>query len=174
MSVTDVKMTNEMVPVTGIRIAIKIEIDAPSDRVFAALTTGVSVWWGAPYLENPNAKDLVFEPKLGGRFYERWSYTDNKVGALIGNIAVFDPPNKLVIQGPFGLSELAVRSVVSFSLKEIPTGTEIEFFHRAAGPISEETRQQYGKDWQVLLNRLKDFVESGKAEGLRQDPTLED
>jgi uncharacterized protein YndB with AHSA1/START domain len=172
MSETPETLTNELVPVIGIHISTATCIDAPPERVFAALTTGVSVWWGAPYLENPNAKDLIFEPRLGGRFFERWSYTNDKIGALIGTIAVFEPPWKLVMQGPFGMSESAVRSVVSFTLQETSEGTKVNLSHRAIGTISEQMRNEYGKDWKELLNRLKSFVEDGKADGLRRDPSL--
>ena len=55
-----------------IRIEQQVVIDAPPARVFAALTKHVSAWWGPPYVIGEDARDLVVEPRIGGRVYEDW------------------------------------------------------------------------------------------------------
>ena len=68
---------------SSIKVAVDITIEAQPEQVFSALTTGVSMWWGNLSLEREDASDLVMEPKIGGRFYERWGkVTTIKRGAL--------------------------------------------------------------------------------------------
>src|ERR1700734_327611 len=88
-----------------INIEIQETINASPKRVFAALTTGIDVWWGDPYFENEAAtKDLILEAKIGGRLYERWAMTGDKQGSLLGIVTAINPPELLRLEGPFGLS----------------------------------------------------------------------
>src|SRR5262249_14175098 len=98
-------------------VEIEMDLTANRERVFAALTTGAHVWWGPPYLENNDARDLIMEPTLGGRFYEQWSYlSEDGAGALLGNIVAIKKPELLRMRGSFGMSDKAVTGIVSFEL----------------------------------------------------------
>jgi DNA-binding transcriptional ArsR family regulator len=54
-----------------VAVDLAVTIDAAPSQVFDAMTQNLSAWWGAPYLYG-DAKDIVLEPKVGGRLYEVW------------------------------------------------------------------------------------------------------
>jgi uncharacterized protein YndB with AHSA1/START domain len=155
------------------RVQVEMTINAEADRIFTALTTGTAIWWGAPYLERQDATDLVLEPKIGGRFYERWDQVrSDPSGALLGVVVAIDRPRLLRMHGTFGMTERAVMGVVSIELTPFSGGTQVKFSHQATGDLDEELELHYAKGWHDLLGRLKFFVEEGEAEGVRFDPSL--
>ncbi|PWU01559.1 MAG: hypothetical protein C5B53_02695 [Candidatus Melainabacteria bacterium] len=158
---------------TSMRVQVDLTIKGEPERVFTALTTGAAIWWGAPYLERKEATDLVLEPKIGGRFYERWAHLSSEpIGALLGSVVAIDPPNLLRMHGSFGMTERAVLGVVSIELTPISSGTQVKFSHQATGDLDDELEVHYAHGWHDLLGRLKFFVEEGEAEGVRFDPSL--
>jgi uncharacterized protein YndB with AHSA1/START domain len=158
---------------TSMRVQVDLTIQAEPERVFTALTTGTAIWWGAPYLERKEATDLVLEPKVGGRFYERWNLTPGEgSGALLGSVVAIDPPRLLRMHGSFGMTERAVLGVVSIELSPFSEGTQVKFSHQATGDLDDELELHYAHGWHDLLGRLKFFVEEGAAEGVRFDPSL--
>ncbi len=155
-------------------IEIEQTINASPKRVFAALTSGIDIWWGDPYFENEAAtKDLILEAKIGGRLYERWSSTGDKHGSLLGIVTAINPPELLRLEGPFGVvSGGVVHSRVTFELKSIESGTLLQFTHHAVGGIDDQWGLKFRQGWQDLLGRLKRLVEDGQAEGIVRDPSL--
>jgi uncharacterized protein YndB with AHSA1/START domain len=162
-----------MIDKTLIKINVEIDIEAEPSRVFSAITTGTAIWWSAPHLQRPNASDLVLEPKIGGRFYERWTISNKDTcGALHATVTAIEAPNLLRLQGPFGMTERAVLATATIELKPIKKGTHVHFSFHAFGELDEALEVEYGRGWADLLGRLKFFVEEGKAEGIRHDPSL--
>ncbi len=156
-----------------IKVAVEIVIEADPSRVFKAITTGTAIWWSAPHLQRQSANDLVMEPKIGGRFYERWTISHHDTcGALHATVTAIDPPKLLRLQGPFGMTERAAWGTASIELKGIKDGTHVHFSYHAFGELDEAIEVEYSRGWADLLGRLKFFVEEGKAEGIRQDPSL--
>jgi len=162
-----------MVHDSSIKVDVDITIEAQPEQVFSALTTGVSMWWGNLYLEREDASDLVMEPKIGGRFYERWGRDnhDNK-GSLLGTVIAIEKPKLLRLQGPFGMTSVSSVGLVSIELHRLHDGTHLKFLFNAHGDFDEATKLRYGRGWHDLLGRLKFFVEGGHTEGVRHDPSL--
>jgi len=77
-----------------------IEINADVDKVFSAYVEKINDWWPrqgksnrytwAP--EGVEPKDILFEAKVGGRYYERFADGSEFV---IGKITEYEPPSKL-------------------------------------------------------------------------------
>jgi uncharacterized protein YndB with AHSA1/START domain len=153
-------------PASGIiRIEQQVTIDAPPARVFEALTKQISAWWGHPYLVGEGARDLIVEPKVGGRVYEDWG---NRAGALWGTVTGLRKPEHLEWTGRLGMSG-AVLGVVAYNLEPKGKGTLLKLSHRAAGEVTPDTERNYGGGWQDLLGtRLRAFVERGERQGLRK------
>ena len=159
---------------TSIDVEVEITINAQAEQIFHALTTGPGIWWSSYYLERKNADDLVLEPKVGGRFYERWSRTEHdSKGALLGTVVAIDPPTLLRISGSFGMNDRPVVGLVSIELIPDSSGTQVKFSHRAIGNLDDDLELKYARVWHDLLGRLKFFIEEGKAEGVRHDPSLD-
>ncbi|MHB8575275.1 MAG: metalloregulator ArsR/SmtB family transcription factor [Dehalococcoidia bacterium] len=148
-------------------IAFETQIDAPPERVFAALTEEIAAWWGAPYLSSEMSTNLVLEPRVGGRFYET---TNGDDGVLWATVSRVQRPATLVLDGTFGMTG-AIHGTVSYVLEAHDGGTLVKLSHRAIGELSQETEQGYGSGWQDLLGtRLKAFVETGVRYGLGHPP----
>jgi len=145
----------------AIHIEQEVRIEAPPSRVFEALTQDVAAWWGAPYLINQNATDIVLEPRVGGRMYEVWGQNKDKSkaedeGALWAVVTAIERNKRLTLSGHMGMSG-AVSGFIAYALE--PAGksaTTLKLTHRAIGEVSEETRQNYSGGWSDLLaTRLK-------------------
>lgn len=161
-------------PVTSMNIEIEMIIGAAPERVFAALTTGTALWWGAPYLENKDAHDLVMELRLGGRFYECWTRpSSDKDGSLLGTITALNKPALLKMEGSFGMGARCSHGIVTFYLKRSHLGTQVQFSHKAIGDITDEVRERYSVGWNDLLNRLKKLIEVQQEGGLRHEPAFD-
>lgn len=149
------------------QIQQEITINAPPARVFDALTADIGAWWGAPYLLNDAwARNIVFEPALGGRVYEDWG---NGEGAMWATVTSIKRDDHVELTGRIGMGG-AVIGIVAFTLEPRGKATLVRLTHRAAGEISDQQQSGYDKGWQDLVgHRLKAFVETGERLGVRRE-----
>jgi DNA-binding transcriptional ArsR family regulator/uncharacterized protein YndB with AHSA1/START domain len=160
-------MTEQTPGLQPMQIEQEISINATANRVFEALTNEVQAWWGAPYLISENAKGLVLEPKLGGRFYEDWG---DGQGGLWGVVTQVRKNELLEITGPIGMGG-PVHAVISYVLEAKGATTLLKFSHQAIGQLDEHAKQGYTGGWNDLLAiRLKTWVEKGERMGLGHEP----
>ena len=168
--------TVESFPLRTMRITVETHVKATPVQVFAALTTGVALWWSAGHLENEKlARDLILEPRLGGRFYESWDQpASDKSGSLLGNVIQIRRSEVIKIAGFFGLEEQCAYGVLSIHLRRHRDGVTVHLSHDAIGNIDDEIQKRMADTWQDLLSALKELVEKHHSHGLRSDPALED
>jgi DNA-binding transcriptional ArsR family regulator/uncharacterized protein YndB with AHSA1/START domain len=161
-------MTPTMEPQAGgarqLHIAQEITIQASPSEVFRALTEGIGEWWGAPYLYDQEARDVVLEPRVGGLMREETS----DGGAVAWATVVEIRPNRtLELSGVVGMRG-AVAGLIRFELEEKNGGSLLKLDHRAVGDIEPEMEGNYQGGWNDLLaTRLKGYVERGERSGVR-------
>jgi DNA-binding transcriptional ArsR family regulator/uncharacterized protein YndB with AHSA1/START domain len=131
-------------------VANDVTISAPRDRVWAALLR-IGDWWPHRFRDGSS---VVFEPVVGGRFYEDWG---DGSGALYGTVARISAPSHLTISGPMGMGGPVV-GLWSFELAEEGGRTVLHGTHRAFGDISEETAQGYTEGWTEVYAALREAV----------------
>ena len=148
----------------SMRIEQEARLDAPPDRVFQALTQNIGEWWGAPYARSENSETMILEPKVGGRFYEKFSGEDGWLWATVLGIKTNE---YLVLSGSFG-TRLPLHAVLTLELEAYEEGkTILKLSYRAYGALNENTKLAYAKGWRDLLGkRLRAFVERGERYGL--------
>ena len=162
-----------MPEINSFHIDVDTPVKASAERVFAALTNGISSWWGAPYFESAETKNIVLEPKIGGRLYEQWEYDRGDMeGSLLGTVVAINPPEYLRLEGSFGMHERVVHGLVTFRLKTKNSVTTICLKHSVLGEVDAELEERYTKGWTDLMSRLVDLVERAHSEGILQDPSL--
>jgi uncharacterized protein YndB with AHSA1/START domain len=148
---------------TAARTSVMVE--ASLDRAFRVFTTDLGSWWpeGHHILEGELA-ETVFEPRIGGRVYDRM--TDGRECAW-ARVLTYEPPRRFVISWDIGLdweierdpervSEVEVRF-----LEEAPARTRVELEHRNLerhGAGWEEMRASVAapNGWSGLLQHFAD------------------
>ena len=111
------------------------------------------------------AKNIILEPKLGGRFYEDWGDDE---GVLYATVTGIKRAERLELTGPMGMGG-AVQGFISIQLEPKEALTVVRLSHRTTGEVTAETKANYGQGWQDLLEvRLKAFVETGQRQGLKR------
>ena len=103
----------------------EFEVNAPIERAFTVWTTKASLWWPRSHtMGGEQHLEVVFEPQVGGRIFERTTAGDeHDWGEVVG----WDPPRRVSYLWHlfFDRSE-ATQVVVSFAPTEQSTRVTIE------------------------------------------------
>lgn len=136
-------MTNQ-VQATSIRSEMVVE--APIERAFTVFTEGIGTWFPKEYnLLSVEIAERVFEPKVGGRIYDRG--TDGSE-CQWGRVLAYEPPSRVVFSWDISsqwqietdrakTSEVEVRFV-----SEDERRTRVELEHR--------NLDRHGEGWEGL------------------------
>jgi uncharacterized protein YndB with AHSA1/START domain len=129
---------------TAIKIAPvrkSIRVKAPPERAFRAFTAEMSRWWIKTHSINASPiKDIVMEPRPGGRRFERG---EDGSECDWGKILAWEPPSRLLLAwqltpqwkfDPALMTELELRFVAGGD------GTLVQLEHRldGYGPAAED------------------------------------
>lgn len=144
-------------------VVSEIDIGAPPERVFKALSDGaeLSLWFTGP--ECP-VKFWEMDARLGGKYHyqtEPGSMVVNNVSQFgcHGEIVEFDPPRVLAYTW-FGNwhDDTSVRTVVRWELTPNANGTHVKVTHigLASLPVA---RKDYSGGWPGVVGLLKQFLE---------------
>ncbi len=134
-------------------IHASVEIAAPPERVFAAMTSAdICAWWVRPGVFD--TRSWQGDVRVGGQ----WRTTGIGGGRpyeLTGEFLELDPPHGLVHTWKFAGSPGAP-SVVRYRLEPIPGGTRVTLEHSGvpATPAFENTRI----GWQTSFDRLAEVL----------------
>jgi uncharacterized protein YndB with AHSA1/START domain len=144
-------------------IITEIEIAAPAERVFTALTDGSQLMQWFSSLECP-AKFWKMDARLGGKY----GYATAKGTVVVngvrdfechGEILEYDPPRVLAYTWLANWHDDATRrTVVRWELTPKSGGTQVKVTH--SGLAQEPTaRKDYSGGWPGVVEMLKKFVE---------------
>ena len=135
------------------------------EHAFATFTEGIGAWW--PFdghsLYDDKAETVIFEPRVGGRVYERSSEGEEGVW---GTLTAWDPPYGFAMtwhpgRGPETAQALELR----FSPEG--EGTRVDLVHTGwerLGDRMAEIGGHYDEGWNLVLGR---FSEAAGRGGLR-------
>lgn len=139
---------------------IEIEIAAPIDKVWRALTQELSSWWPRSFCLDPKrARGFHMEFKLSGRMYEDWGDGD---GWLWWTIYKIDSANHTFSGGGYE-SPLAIHTW-EFSLTTAGAKTTLHIRDGHWGAIEvEQTVKAHEGGWNELFaGAFKPYVERTK------------
>jgi uncharacterized protein YndB with AHSA1/START domain len=145
-------------------IVCEIQIAAPPDRVFQALTDPgeLMIWFNDPSCP---VKFWEMDARLGGRYRyatEKGTVTVNGVSEFEchGEILELDPPRLLVYSWIANWHDDKVRrTVVRWELSPDAAGTLVTVTH--SGLVLEQSaRKDYSGGWPGVLALLKNFAEN--------------
>lgn len=136
-----------------------ILISARPERVWQAWIEEINQWWTEPYYnDKERVTGLEFEPRLGGRFMEKWG--EDGSGFLIGHVVEWLPPQRLA----YTWSERTWGGVVthvSLDLQAEGQNTRLTLVHAGFErlPEGEKQRAGYDRGQAELISRLKAYLE---------------
>ena len=141
-------------------IVSEVEISAPPERVFQALTDPKQLmqWW----TNDACATELwEMEARDGGkwRFVTRKPSTGQNSTEIFGEIVEFDPPHRLAYTWlSTWHDQPEQRTVVRWELSRVGHGTRVKMTHSGLStqPVA---RKGYAGGWPGVVEQLKNFVE---------------
>jgi uncharacterized protein YndB with AHSA1/START domain len=133
-------------------LRIRFRVDCPPERTFELWTVQTSTWWPTSHTVSAQAGvEVIIEPRVGGRIYERTPAGDEHDW---GEVTHWAPPHQIAYlwhlrQDRADATEVEIR----FAADE-QDGTAVSIEHRGwerLGAPGPERRQQNQRGWDGLL-----------------------
>lgn len=149
--------------VTAGVIHASVEIAAPPERVFRALTDGDEVvrWWGSP--DTYRIDEFKADLRVGGRWYSRGHAVDGKPFQTEGEFLEVDPPRVLSqTWNPDWAPGL--KTTLTYRLDPIPGGTRLTVRHEGFG-AHREAFEGHTRGWERVLGFLNGYIVAAERPG---------
>jgi uncharacterized protein YndB with AHSA1/START domain len=145
-----------------------VEVEIEPMQAFQLFTTGMGTWWplgthsiaADTHEGRVQAKDVVFEPRPGGRIFEVMS--DGQEGEW-GTVRTWEPPHRVIFSwkpnltdGPF--TEIEVR------FEPTRGGTRVRLEHRGWEHFGDQAlgrRALYDSGWSALFEMYRTTAKAG-------------
>jgi uncharacterized protein YndB with AHSA1/START domain len=134
-----------------------VDIAAPPERVFAALTDPkeLAAWWGSP--ETYRADHWETDVRVGGKFVSRGHGRDGKPFSVTGEYLVIDSPRRLVHTWRYDWGS-DTKTTVAYALDPIDGGTRVTVRHAGFAPNSAGC-SGHAAGWEGVLGWLRGHAE---------------
>jgi len=149
---------NRTITVAPVRKTVRV--NAAAAHAFETFASGIGRWWPATHtIGTSPVRDVVIEPRAGGRWYER-----GQDGSECdwGVVLAWEPPGRLLLgwqldaefrRNPATATEVELRFIA-----ESPTVTRVELEHRGLERLGESAEILRGKidapgGWTGVLER---------------------
>lgn len=141
---------------TGGTIIATVEIAAPIERVFRAITSSEEIvrWWGAPDVYTTT--EWVSDVRRGGKFRAGGAMPDGSRFAIEGEYLEVDPHHTVVHTWAPDFDEGQV-TTVRYRLDTIEGGTKVTLRHEGFKG-REESCASHAQGWEQVLGWLSDFA----------------
>lgn len=149
---------------TVAHILLEIEIDAPRERVWTALTDEIGAWWHKDFFVAPGKTEMRLDAKLGGWMAE---HDGEGGGAIWGEVKAVSAPSTLMMVGDTGPDWGGPnRGIMQWDLAPVegaPHKTTMRFRHALHGNVNEQTRASLDGGWKLLfVDCMKAYCETGE------------
>jgi uncharacterized protein YndB with AHSA1/START domain len=134
-------------------------VAAPVERAFQVFTEGMTTWWPLTTYKigNVDAKSVVLEPFVGGRWFERG--VDGSE-CNWGRVKTWDPPRRLVLTWEISSQwqhDPSVQTEVEVRFSPEGTSTRVDLEHRLLHYYGDRAAEMRGifdseQGWTGLLN----------------------
>ncbi len=143
------------------RILASVEIGAPAERVFQALTTAadITAWWGSP--EEYKTTGWAADVRPGGRWRADGVGVDGTPFSVEGAFLEVDPPRKLV-QTWNPSWEGGHETTLTYLLEATAGGTKLTLRHEGFAGRAESCRA-HGQGWERVLDWLRTYFTQADA-----------
>jgi len=140
---------------SGGTILACVEIEAPPERVFAAISTAeVAQWWGAP--EAYRVTRWTADLRRGGTWLSEGVGPDGKPFSVGGEIVEVEPP-RLLVQTWRPSWEPGPATTLSYRIDSIPGGSRVTVRHDGFGDRTASC-DSHAQGWERVLSWLKSHL----------------
>lgn len=133
-------------------LRLSFEVDCPREHAFEVWTAGTSRWWPPSHtVSGESGLAIVFEPRPGGRIYERTAAGQEHDW---GEITVWEPPTRLVYLWHLRVDRTDATEVEIAFIDRGGATTRVEIEHRGwerLGSDAQQRRDANGRGWGGLL-----------------------
>src|SRR5256714_11480016 len=139
-----------------LNVSLETRVRASLETTFASLLEQMG-----PANEHPDGTKMPMKIEAwpGGRWFR--DLGDGN-GHFWGHVQAIKRPTLLEISGPLMMS-FAVASNMQYRLKEVEGGTLIAFRHSVFGFLPDEYRENLGRGWVPLLDRIRKSAEASRS-----------
>ncbi len=139
-------------------IRLSFEVRCPAAHAFTIWTARTTSWWPPTHtVTTQPGLQVIFEPRVGGRIFERTLAGEEHDW---GEILAWDPPHRLVYLWHLRFDRADATEVEISFVPEASDRTRVEIEHRGwerLGALGEERRKGNFAGWSGLLPH---FVEA--------------
>lgn len=141
-------------------LVVEFEVAAPPARAFALWTEQAARWWPTDHtISNVRDVEVVFEPGVGGRVFER---SPDGSEHTWGKVIAWDPPRRVTYVWHLFVDERDATEVdVSFAATT--GGTLVRLEHRGwerLGDAAADRRERTGQAWSGILELFAGHAEA--------------
>lgn len=148
-------------------IVLEFEVQASPEHAFKTWTEECAIWWPRSHcMSQSDGFDVVFEPFVGGRIYERGA---DGVEYEWGEITVWDAPGRLEYRWHIFLgADKATLVQVTFTDSEDGTRVRLENSgFEVFGDGADERKGRVGSAWKGITGHYRTVI--GKGHLLKED-----
>lgn len=155
-----------MAVVTPPPVRKSVVVRASPEHAFAVFTASMGRWWLKTHKIGPAPlKDVVIEPRTGGRWFER---DEDGSECDWGKVLVWEPPRRLVLTWQIGADwkfdpDFATEVEVNFiAAGKAETRVELEHRHlERFGERAEQLRAAFDGGWPTLVESFAALCNEG-------------
>jgi uncharacterized protein YndB with AHSA1/START domain/uncharacterized protein YciI len=135
-------------------IHARVEVAAPPERVFRAITEEVTAWWGS--VDTYHVTEWRSDLRVGGRWTSLGQGSDGKPFSVSGTYVEIDPPHRLVHtwEAPWDGGNV---TTVRYQLDPIEGGTRVTLSHDGFGDRAASC-DGHAEGWERVLEWMKAHV----------------
>jgi uncharacterized protein YndB with AHSA1/START domain len=143
-----------------------IRVNAAQAHAFEVFTSGIGRWWPRhATIGTAPMKEVVLEPRLGGRWYQ---LAEDGSQAKVGEILVWEPPRRFIVSWDLNSNwkpdtTVSSEDEVRFTA-DGPNATLVELEHRKFERMGAEAGAKMRKDvdggWPGMLDHFKKEAEA--------------
>ena len=143
------------------QLSLRLEIACSAEHAFAVWTSRIDSWWPADHtVTGQTDAEVVLEPRLGGRIYER---TTNGTEYDWGEVTLWEPPHRLgylwhLRRDRADATDVEIRFVAAGRQR-----TVVEIEHRGwerLGADADVWRDRNRTGWSTLVPHFSTAAES--------------
>ncbi|MGA7119253.1 MAG: SRPBCC domain-containing protein [Polyangiaceae bacterium] len=149
-----------------------VEIAAPAERVFRALTDPRELlqWWGSSDTYRGHRWDADF--RVGGRWRVEGKSSTGEPYAVFGEFLEIAPPRRLVQTWSYDWDQGRNHppTKLTYVLDDVPSGTRLTVRHE--GFVDRQACGSHAAGWERVLGWLEDHMERVVTRGLGSDDAV--